>query len=162
MEIKDLMRAMMEKAKYNLKNNENFVPVAVFLKDGAPCGIAPLLNDEQSTIHQMAFAVGMTCKKNNFDGSLLVFDAAMRMVSEEDRDYVLNNLDTENPLTYPEGLIRQECLTIIHCPSEGDPQVIAQIYEKKDGKVLFKDFKDETSVRGGIQASFYKGYEYAS
>jgi hypothetical protein len=162
MAIKETMMEILEKAKHNLSTYDNLLPVIIFIKDDVPCGIVPVQADTKRQMYGSYYAAGKICRKAALDGMLLVNDVALRFsYDKEEQEYIKQNLDTESPLTYPEGLVRQEAIMILHCSCTGKTTDLLQIYERKDGCVIYKDLLEETdgSRSGNIPELFQKGYQ---
>lgn len=160
MSIEETLKVALEKAKYNLQKYDNLLPVILLIKDTKPCGVVPVTYKNEGEKYQYAYAAGLLCRKSGFDGVVFVNYAALRMIPEHQREYVCNNMDTESPLTYSEGLVRKECIIVFYCSVEDTSKMLVQVYKREEDKIVFTGQIDEMSgVEGAFQDYFQKGCE---
>ena len=160
---KDMLKGFMEVAKANLQRDDSLTPVALGIKDEQLIPIALTWGDEDS-LRLAIFEAGATMRLMGVYEAVLLIDAALRVVPEEHIKYFKENLDTEAPLCYPEGLIRKECIVMYYLDFKtGGHTVTTQVYKRVEGKVQYEDSVDLSTGTGQDIFTTYllKGYTMA-
>ena len=156
--MNDLVSMFMEKAKENLKRDGYLVPIAFMLIKGRLLMIP--IRYQEGAKERFFISLGAACKKENGTQILLVLDMAARSLdklTEDQLKYVMQNITTEAPLTYPEGSpIRQEAIVVqLYDLTQKDYKVdtsnmaIQVYYKDKTGEIVFDD--DKFAIPEGSQ-----------
>jgi hypothetical protein len=158
-----VLNSIMDIAKENRLDPRGLAPMIFFLKGSVVEGIIPALFSDHDTKLKYLFIAGVTAKAKDADGVAFVCDAAMRRMDDpKEAEYINQNLDTEAPLTYPEGHpVRQECIILVYCNFiTGVSNQLVQEYANKDGVITYGKFtEDFYRLEGAIINTLKRGYE---
>jgi len=165
-ETRQLLTEIGETARKNLVDciagSTPLIPVALPIKEGIPETVLPVPFTSAEDKRRMITILGHVCAQAGCDAVILITDAAMRaFTNEKDARYAEENWDTENPLSYPQGL-RQECLIVQYLSfKDRTSKVFIHKYQVKDGVPEFSGIDELDGAEGDIQSCFMRGYEHA-
>ena len=140
-------------------DKKDFLPVAFPIEQGKPKAVLPVPFTSAEEKRKMITVLGLICARTGCDAVVLITDAAMRaFTNEKDAKYAEENWDTENPLSYPQGL-RQECLIVQYLSfKDRTSKVFIHKYQIKDGVPEFSGIDELDGIEGDIQSCFLRGY----
>lgn len=164
--MKQLIEDILTKAMINFKNDGFLAPMAFLVQDDKifvhPIRYASSpddITDTPPTSYELAdkdtffVYLGMLCKKHNASKVILLQDVALRMMNNmthEQQQYVHQNMETESPLTYPEGSpYRQEAILVqLYNFNDDTPVLALQAYRMVKDKIVFGDRLDKMLPEG--------------
>jgi len=143
---------------------DEVAPVA-FIRAKFGCTVFPL--HEFSSSRETAYGkLGFVAAMSNAQRVIVVSDAALRKADSEEMEYVGKNLDTESPLTYPEGHpCRTECIALMVVDIERQKSLtVLYPYHRTEEGFEFDVDKEETleGGKGMFVEAFTVGYNIAA
>jgi len=156
---REFIVGILEKAKENLNDHGELLPVG-FMIIGDAIVVMPTQMSEDK--YEGLFICGGTARIAKAEYLITLNDAAARHFSSpEQAQYMLDNPETEAPLTYPKSM-RQECVIAqVIDFSTREASVVMMPYSGDHPNFKFEEPTEMIKCQGALANSVLKGWDVA-
>lgn len=152
-----MMHKIIGLVKEAMEKTKKCPPMVICFKGEKIIHLSGLCTDE--TKHAFYRAVGALCKKEGCDFIMIINDAAIKAFKNpEDYKNMIDNYETESPLTYPKSM-RTDCIILIgYAFATEESKIVVQPYKEENGGYTWQELVDTPEFDGAIIRGVKEGF----